>query len=233
MNMKFYKYFALAVLFIMPCSAYGDIDMTSNAVQLVKNAQKDGVGTALKGQINEYQKTATNFVSENFSNVDPNRLKQLGITSFDYVSQVAKIDDKLPPNLVDKIKGVGVNFELKDAVKKEFTLGKRSADDVEKNAELEAKSDEQMRENVSLMYARALVRRYQLENEEKEEFTDFNNINGVQAAYLAAVQRANSRWISILQNESSLMMQTSSKQIMAIKTDEVEKDDASAASGEQ
>lgn len=233
MNMKFYKYLALAVLFIMPCSAYADIDMTSNAVQLLKNAQKDGVGTALKGQINEYQKTATNFVSENFSNVDPNRLKQLGITSFDYVSQVAKIDDKLPPNLVDKIKGVGVNFELKDAVKKEFTLGKRSADDVEKNAELEAKSDEQMRENVSLMYARALVRRYQLENEEKEEFTDFNNINGVQAAYLAAVQRANSRWISILQNESSLMMQTSSKQIMAIKTDEVEKDDASAASGEQ
>lgn len=221
MKKGIYEYFAIAILFMLPSSVCADFDATSSVIQMLKTAQKDGIGTAVKNSIAEYSGVSKDLVNADFSNISPDMIKGLVLDNFGSTLKTLKIDDKIPVDLAEKINGIGSSPALRAAAKSAFTVGRRSGDDVKKNAELEHKSNDLMIENVSIMYARGLARRYQLENEKKEEVEDYNNVNAVQAAYIATVHRANSRWMSILQNESSLMSQNSMQQVMALKTDEI------------
>lgn len=222
MNKRYFAYFALTMFLLMPKFSYADFTAEVEAIEKVTNAQEGGIGKVIKNSIAEHAGVSKDTFNRDFSNISPDTIMDYAGKAGTIASKVFKIDDKLPAGLADKINGMGSNPALRNAAKKAFTVGRRSGDDVKKNAELEDKANDLMIENVSLMYARGLVRRYQLENEVKEEVEDFNNVSGVQTAYLSTIQRANSRWLSMLQNESSLMIQTSMNQVMNIKPDETE-----------
>lgn len=220
-----WKYFILTVLILMPRFACADFDVTSYLVQLVKSAEKDGVGKIMKGNMADLQKESTNLVDGDFSNINPDKFKSTANEALKAANKQLKLDDKIPSDMVGVINGAGSNPLLSAAVKKIFTVNKRSGDDVEKNKKLQEKNNDFMIENVSAMYARALVRRYQLENEKKETIEDFNNIPGLQAVFLSTIHRANSRWITMLQSEASLILQTSNRQFSVIRPDDAEKND--------
>lgn len=228
------KYFIAAMILTAPSLCYADFDITTYLQQLVKTAQKDGIGKTVKDQMDNLQNDATNLVNGDFSNIDPDKAKSLALKAYKEANKKFKLDSKLPKSFTDKINGTGSNPELEEIAKKEFTVSKRSGDDVEKNKERDEKVNDLMIEDVSAMYARGLVRRYQLENETKEEVDDYNNISGVQAVYISTIHRANSRWLSMLQAETSLMVQTATKQMTSIRPDEApeEESDGQAAKGE-
>lgn len=216
------KFFATAVLISIPNIAIADIDLPSYLVSLVKQAQKDGIGKINENAMSELQEESKDLVSDKYSNIDPSKIKDAAKDAIDTANKELKLDDKIPGEFTGIINGVGSNPLMRTAAKKIFTVGKRSGDDVEKNKQLEEMTNELMIENVSSMYARGLVRRYQLDNEKKEKVDDFNNIKGVQAVFVNTVYRANNRWMSMLQQEAGLMSQTSMKQMTAIRPDEVD-----------
>lgn len=218
-----YTYFAIATFLLIPKFGYAE-DIATYLVEKANNAQKELL-TPIRDSMSNLSDVSKNLVNGDFSNINLNSLKNMATGAVNTANKVLKIDDKIPASFADKINGVGVSSALRGAVKDEFTVGKRSGNDVKKNTELAEKANDLMIENVSLMYARGLVRRYQLENEEKTEIDDLNNVSGVQTAYLATIKRANDRWISMLQSESSLMTQTSMQQIMTIRPDETEQTD--------
>lgn len=217
-----WKYFASAALILMPSVAVADIDLPTYLVSLVKQVQKDGIGKINENAMSNLQEKSKDLVSDKYSNIDPSKFKKAAKDAMETASKEFKLDDKIPGEFTGIINGVGSNPLMRTAAEKIFTVGKRSNDDVNKNKELEERTNDLMIENVSSMYARGLVRRYQLENEEKEKVEDFNNVKGVQAVFVNTIYRANNRWLSMLQQEAGLMAQNASRQMTTIKPDEVD-----------
>ena len=218
MKNRIYTYFAIAMLLLTPKFGYADFDITTYIIEMTNNAQKSGIESTIRSSMSDISDVSKNLVDQDFSKINVDTLMNSMPGGINEMKKWVSVGDKIPAGFSDALK----TPQLKTVIKKELTVGKRSGDDVKKNAELAEKANDLMIENVSLMYAKGLVRRYQLENEEKAEVEDYNNISGVQAAYLATVQRANNRWISMLQDETSLMNQTSMQQIMTIRPDETE-----------
>ena len=222
---KIWKYLTITVLFLTPNIAFADIDLPTYLVSLVKQVEKDGVGKINENAMSNLQEKSTDLVSKKFSNIDPDKFKKTAKEAFDKANKELKLDDKIPSEFTSAINGVGSNPLMRAAAEKIFTVGKRSGDDVDKNKQLEERINELMIENVSSMYARGLVRRFQLQSEKKEEVDDFNNVSGVQTVFVNTVYRANNRWLTMLQQEAGLMSQTSARQMTAIRPDEVDNDD--------
>ena len=219
---KFWNYFIVAGLMISPSFAYADFDISTYMVELVTLAQKDGIGKINENAMSLLQEKSQNLVSDKAANFNVDELKSNAKDALKLAVDEWNLDDKVPSEFTGIINGVGSNPLMRDAAKKIFTVSKRSSDDVEKNKQLEEMTNDLMIENVSSMYARGLVRRFQLDNEKKEKIEDFNNVAGVQTVFTETIQRANNRWISMLQQDASLMAQTSMKQLAAVKPDEAE-----------
>ncbi len=219
---KFWNYFIVAGLMISPSFAYADFDISTYMVELVTLAQKDGIGKINENAMSLLQEKSQNLVSDKAANFNVDELKSNAKDALKLAVDGWNLDDKVPSEFTSIINGVGSNPLMRDAAKKIFTVSKRSSDDVEKNKQLEEMTNDLMIENVSSMYARGLVRRFQLDNEKKEKIEDFNNVAGVQTVFTETIQRANNRWISMLQQDASLMAQTSMKQLAAVKPDEAE-----------
>ena len=218
------KYTVLAIMALTPRMAEADFDITTYLTRVADSAKRDGIGKVMKDQISGLQTDSMNLVNPDFSNIDPSNIKSAAMDAAKEASKKVNISDKLPGGLAGKINGTGSNPALEEAAKKEFTVSKRSGDDVKKNEEVKEKINDLMIENVSLLYARGLVRRYQLENEKVDEVEDFNNVNAVQSVFANTILRANNRWMSMLQSDSSIMVQTSVQQLNAIRLDEEEEE---------
>lgn len=233
MKIRLWKYIVPALL-LLPESAYADMDIITKLGDLSRNLEKDGVVKLVKENFEFLQKTSTNFVNMDYSKFNPMQLKDMGLKTFTAATSGWNFSDKSPPSLAATFHG-GSNGSLRELAQKEFMVGRRSGDDVEKVKRRDDKVNELMIGNVSLMYARGLVRRYQLDNEKNEEFNDYNNINAVQAVYVDTLHKGDSRWISMIQSEASLMAQSATKQISAIRPEEEEEEpqDAQAAGQNQ
>ena len=218
------KYAFVSVFVLMPSLAMADIDIASYLEQVTKMTQKDGVGLPMQMSIGNLQNVSMNMNNPSFSNIDPSNVKSLGSTALQKANEGWKLDDKMPASFPNAINDNGSNPLLRGVVKKEFTVSKRSGDDVKKNKELAEKTNELMIENSAALYARGLTRRYQLDNEKVDEVEDFNNVNAVQAVLSNTIQRADNRWMSILKAESSTMLQTATQQMTSIKPDETEEE---------
>ena len=218
---RWLKYFILAVLVILPQVARADKDIISYMTSILESKQRLD-GSMLKGAISATQQDMQNLVDSKFAEISPDNIKKKGEDLYKKSNLVASVSDKIPADIGGQINGLASSAVLEDVTKKEFTLTKRSGDDVEKNRQLKEKENELMIENVSLLYARGLVRRYILEQEKDEEIEDYNNINEVQAVFSNTIHRANNRWISILQTEASTMAQNAMKSLTVIRTDETE-----------
>lgn len=218
------KYAFVSVFVLMPSLAMADIDIASYLEQVTRMTQKDGVGLPMQMSIGNLQNVSMNMNNPSFSNINPSNVKSLGATALQKANEGWKLDDKMPTSFPNAINGNGSNPLLRGVVKKEFTVSKRSGDDVKKNKELAEKTNELMIENSATLYARGLTRRYQLDNEKVDEVEDFNNVNAVQAVLSNTIQRADNRWMSILKAESSTMLQTATQQMTSIKPDETEEE---------
>lgn len=213
-------YIVIAICLSMPDFAHADFDIASYLQDMVKTAQKDGIGTALKGTVSDLQSASKDLVNPDFANISPDSIKGLSLDTLKGLNKTFNVDDKLPSGLTDAVNGAIANTALKDAAKKAFTVGGRSGEDVNKRKELEEKANDLMIENVSLLYAKGLVRRYKLDNEKVDDFDDFNNISALQGVILSTLHRANNRWLSILQSESNIMSQSSMLQMTEVRLDE-------------
>ena len=218
------KYAFVSVFALMPSLAMADMDIASYLEQVTKMTQKDGVGLPMQMSIEDLQNVSMNMNNPSFSNINPSDVKRLGATALQKANEGWKLDEKMPAGFSSAIDGNGSNPLLRGGAKKEFTVSKRSGDDVKKNKELAEKTNELIIENSAALYARGLTRRYQLDNEKVDEVEDFNNVNAVQAVISNTVQRADNRWMYILKAESGAMLQTATLQMTSIKPDETEEE---------
>ncbi len=235
MRNELYRYIAITALFIMPYSAHADIDITSYITRMSESYQRVN-GSMLKEKISGFQTDMQNLSNYNFSDMNIDSFKNQAQGMLQNNNKSFQVGDYMPAGLGGALHSLTSNPALEAAAKKEFVLSKRSGDDVAKKEQLQEKENELMIENVSLLYARGLVRRYMLEQEKPEEVEDLNNINEVQAMFANTVHRANNRWISILQSEASTMAQSAMKQLTSIRTEEEEgadeqKEESSAQQG--
>ena len=219
--LKNVRYIAIAVLFLMPYSAHADIDITSYITRKAESFQRVS-GSMAKIKIAGHQLDMQNLSNYNFSNMNLDNFKSQAQGMLQNGNKVLHVCDYMPSGMGGTINSFMSNPALEAAAKKEFVLSKRSGDDVEKNKQLKEKENELMIENVSLLYARGLVRRYMLEQEKPEEVEDLNNVSEVQTMFTNTIHRANNRWISILQSEASTMAQSAMKQLASIRTEEEE-----------
>ena len=167
------KYAFVSVFALMPSLAMADMDIASYLEQVTKMTQKDGVGLPMQMSIEDLQNVSMNMNNPSFSNINPSDVKRLGATALQKANEGWKLDEKMPAGFSSAIDGNGSNPLLRGVAKKEFTVSKRSGDDVKKNQELAEKTNELIIENSAALYARGLTRRYQLDNEKVDDYEKY------------------------------------------------------------
>ena len=208
---KHLKFMLLFMMILRPYSAKADIDFIS-----LVNEKLDGVQATAEQITSEYIGALSLEDLKKFTRGDFSSLKDLG-TSFlteqamlmgkslanDMLAQYVYADE-----IGEHIKGSSMNPELVSAISKNMARKTNAANDVQATKEHNERINDMLVENVASMYATSIVKRKKLMNEQediqKEEEASLEEVPSIIAAYKSVSQRANSRWISILEMMSNV-----------------------------
>lgn len=124
------------------------------------------------------------------------------------------------------IKGAYVTPEMQKLIGKKMTRKDMVANDVQHNREHNAMINDLQIENLATLYAKSLVRRKAIMDEnkrlEEEEKTAMTDMKIIQDAYQVVNERANGRWKSILEANAIHHAQNASTQLQVFRINEAE-----------
>ncbi|MBQ9034701.1 MAG: hypothetical protein IJ099_01910 [Alphaproteobacteria bacterium] len=152
-----------------------------------------------------------------------------------------KVANKAPAGTGEKMSGTSPSAELSDANEKNY-VNTEEKNDVAVQAAFEKRINKEMVHNVSAMYARGLVKRYQLQQEgaelkkEQEEVKNKKDetIPEVVVDVLEVRMRTDSRWIGVLQAMANDQERAATVNLSSIKlTQKPDKDAEENSEGEK
>ena len=205
------RYIFLFMIILYPIPAKADIDFVSLIQEKI-----DTVQSKVEQVTNEYVGDLSKEDLKKFTRGDFSSLKEKGAS---FLTEQAKLvgksiaDDMLAQyvyadEIGEKIKGSTANPELVSAISNNMARKTKVANDVQVTKEHNERINNMLVENIASMYATSLVKRKKLMNEQenikKEEEATLEEVPSIITAYKSVSQRANSRWIAILEMMSNV-----------------------------
>lgn len=208
----------LFMIIMYPFSVRADIDFLSIIQEQIDTGQKKveeitnkyigdlslgDLKNIAKGDFSSLKDMGTSFLTEQAELLGKSFANEM-LAQYVYSDEIGK-----------HIKGSSMNPELVDAIGKNMARVTNAADDVQKTMDHNKKINDMLVENVATMYATAIVKRKKLMDEQediqKEEEANLEKTPDIIAVYKSVSQRANSRWIAILEMMSNVENQRASK----------------------
>lgn len=242
-----------AIIALFPCASFADFDPTT-FIQDQLTTHQEQINTIIKNY------TGKELDMQQLTN-SPNKLKNLkkaGLklaigSAVKYAPQMI-IRSKVLKGISGKVKGSFATPELANAVNNEMSRNNQVNNDAQKARERREKLNKLQVQNVSILYAKALVTRRsiineteQLDEEEKqlkeliEECSGSTNggsesdsgrceglIPILTKSYTQTVDRANARWRSILDFTANYYGQKASIEYLGVSISRADKDEQAA-----
>lgn len=238
--------YLVVCLVMLPCAAKADFDFLSNMEDLLSTVEyySDKV-TEIQAKINMQMQEFT----DNRELINKLRKEAEYYAAMGGLSLLEKNYQKLHLNPVavkgisDYVKGTTNNPELEKAIMDQLAPKARTSNDIEKMAELRKIVNELQIQNVSAMYAKAVVRRRQIMAEDKkisdaEKESDdaraavlansndpTENLPQIMEEYKKTTLRANSRWKTILDATANYYGQSGYALIQEVRIKNAEEKD--------
>ena len=199
-----------AVFFLLPCAVKADIDFAS-IIQDKLSTVEEEVNKVLKQYTNIQVHIQEFRNNRDILNTLKDKAKQ------EISARKAKLIQTVRAQTVS-LKGIGSNLNMGDfvgadlvaATRSKYTKKKDAKKDFEKVKEHQSEMNKMLVENVATLYARALVRRYEMQEDESKalekeadetaETLQNAQLPTVKQAYVKVKNRANGRWKTILQS---------------------------------
>ena len=199
-----------AVIFLLPCAVKADIDFGSIIQDKLSTVEED-VNKVLKQYTNIQVHIQEFRNNRDILNTLKNKAKQ------EIAARKAKLIQTVRAQTVS-LSGIGSNLNMGDfvgadlvaATRSKYTKKKDAKKDFEKVKEHQSEMNKMLVENVTTLYARALVRRYDMQKRENEEMEkeaketestlENAQLGTIKQAYIKVKNRANGRWKTVLQS---------------------------------
>ena len=199
-----------AVFFLLPCAVKADIDFAS-IIQDKLSTVEEEVNKVLKQYTNIQVHIQEFRNNRDILNTLKDKAKQ------EIAARKAKLIQTVRAQTVS-LKGIGSNLNMGDfvgadlvaATRSKYTKKKDAKKDFEKVKEHQREMNKMLVENVATLYARALVKRYEMQEDESKalekeadetaETLQNAQLPTVKQAYIRVKNRANGRWKTILQS---------------------------------
>lgn len=221
-----------AILALFPYAVRADIDFLSKVEDVAKNVQEEinkQLETRTKGYLNLQRLTNSREAFETLKAEGKNFAKQQLIS---YASNIKLYSISVKGLKVD-IKGSFATPDLIRNVGKKMTRKEMVSDDVNEALRHQKLINDLQVENLATMYAKALVLRRAIIDENKqidiEEKLEMSDLTQITNAYSSVAQRASARWKTIMDTEANYIGQQATADLLNIRANTAKEEEEEAA----
>ena len=221
-----------AILALFPYAVRADIDFLSKVEDVAKNVQEEinkQLEIRTKGYLNLQRLTNSREAFETLKAEGKNFAKQQLIA---YASNIKLYSISVKGLKVD-IKGSFATPDLIRNVGKKMTRKEMVSDDVNEALRHQKLINDLQVENLATMYAKALVLRRAIIDENKqidiEEKLEMSDLTQITNAYSSVAQRASARWKTIMDTEANYIGQQATADLLNIRANTAKEEEEEAA----